>query len=65
MGEEKSPAAGCLAADLAGAAVGTLIVGTILIPIWGIKFAVLAVFIVKVLSSIVSATPVMAKESSG
>ncbi len=32
IGEEKSPAAGCLAADLWGAAVGTLATGAALIP---------------------------------
>lgn len=55
MGEEKSPAAGCLAADLAGAAVGTFIVGTLLIPILGVKAAMAAVILVKILSSLVSA----------
>lgn len=52
IGEEKSPAAGCLAADLCGAAVGTLVTGTILIPLWGIKFAVIFLILVKI-SSIV------------
>ncbi len=39
IGEDKSPAAGCLAADLAGAAVGTFLVGTVLVPVWGIAVA--------------------------
>jgi spermidine synthase len=33
IGEEKGPAAGCLTADLMGAAVGTLAIGTLLIPL--------------------------------
>jgi len=52
IGEEQSPAAGCLAADLAGAAVGTLIVGTALIPLWGIPVAAGALILVKAFSSI-------------
>ena len=52
IGEEKSPAAGCLAADLCGAAVGTLAIGTMLIPLWGIRFAVVSLILVKI-SSIV------------
>ena len=52
IGEEKSPAAGCLAADLCGAAVGTLVTGTVLIPLWGIRFAVVFLIFVKI-SSIV------------
>lgn len=52
IGEEKSPAAGCLAADLCGAAVGTLVTGTVLIPLWGIRFAVVFLILVKI-SSIV------------
>ncbi len=52
IGEEKSPAAGCLAADLCGAAVGTLVTGTVLIPLWGMRFAVVFLILVKI-SSIV------------
>lgn len=52
IGEEKSPAADCLAADLCGAAVGTLVTGTVLIPLWGIRFAVVFLILVKI-SSIV------------
>jgi spermidine synthase len=51
MGEETSPAAGCFAADLCGAAVGTLVTGTILIPLWGIRSAVLFLIFVKISSS--------------
>jgi spermidine synthase len=50
IGEKESPAAGCLAADLAGAAVGTLVTGTILIPLWGIQTAVIFLIVVKVSS---------------
>ncbi|MBL7203337.1 MAG: hypothetical protein ISS63_03250 [Desulfobacteraceae bacterium] len=52
IGEEKSPAAGCLASDLCGAAVGTLATGTVLIPMWGMRFAVVFLILVKI-SSIV------------
>ena len=38
IGEEKSPAAGCFAADLCGAAVGTVVTGAVLVPIWGMKY---------------------------
>ena len=47
IGEARSPAAGCLAADLCGAAVGTLAVGTLLIPLWGMGAAVLGLMLVK------------------
>ena len=52
IGEDQSPAAGCLAADLCGAAVGALVVGTILIPLWGVGTAVLLIILVKVSSSL-------------
>jgi len=52
IGEKGSPAAGCLAADLCGAAVGTLATGTLLIPFWGIRFAVIFLIAVKISSSI-------------
>jgi spermidine synthase len=52
IGEKESPAAGCLAADLAGAAVGTLITGTILIPLRGIEAAVIFLIIIKISSVI-------------
>jgi spermidine synthase len=50
IGEETSPAAGCLAADLCGAAVGTLITGTLLIPLWGIRAAAIVLILVKISS---------------
>ena len=50
IGEKKSPAAGCLAADLAGAAVGTLVIGTVVIPLWGIQTAVIVLMVVKISS---------------
>jgi spermidine synthase len=52
IGERKSPAAGCLAADLTGAAVGTLFTGALLIPLWGIKSAIIFLILVKISSSI-------------
>ncbi len=53
IGEETSPAAGCLAADLCGAAVGTLATGTVLIPLWGIRAASIFLILVKISSMIV------------
>jgi hypothetical protein len=53
IGEKSSPAAGCFAADLCGAAVGTLATGTILIPLWGIRAAVIFLILVKVSSSMI------------
>jgi len=50
IGEETSPAAGCLAADLCGAAVGTLITGTLLIPLCGIRAAAVFLILVKISS---------------
>ena len=52
IGEEKSPAAGCLAADLCGAAAGTLVTGMVLIPLWGIRAAVIFLILVKISSMI-------------
>jgi spermidine synthase len=52
IGEETSPAAGCLAADLCGAAVGTLATGTLLVPLYGIRVAAVFLILVKI-SSIV------------
>ncbi|MFC1820676.1 hypothetical protein ACFLZG_06285, partial [Thermodesulfobacteriota bacterium] len=51
IGEKRSPAASCLAADLAGAAVGTLIVGTLLIPLTGIQSAITFLILIKISSS--------------
>jgi spermidine synthase len=53
IGERQSPAAGCLAADLAGAAVGTLVVGTLLIPLWGIQSAIFFLIFVKISSNMI------------
>ncbi|MDB9822075.1 hypothetical protein OAC89_00030 [Deltaproteobacteria bacterium] len=53
IGEKMSPAAGCLAADLAGAAVGTLLVGTLLIPLFGIKSAIIFLILIKISSSMI------------
>jgi spermidine synthase len=52
IGEDQSPAAGCLAADLCGAAVGALAVGTLLIPLWGLGTALLLIILVKASSSL-------------
>lgn len=53
IGEKMSPAAGCLAADLAGAAVGTLAVGTLLIPLWGVRSAIVFLLLIKISSSMI------------
>jgi spermidine synthase len=53
IGEERSPAAGCLAADLAGAAVGTLVTGALLIPLWGMKAAIIFLILTKISSNII------------
>ncbi|MBN1850832.1 MAG: fused MFS/spermidine synthase [Deltaproteobacteria bacterium] len=50
LGEKKGPAAGCFAADLAGAAVGTFLVGTILIPLMGVPFAISFLILLKISS---------------
>ncbi|MGD2127013.1 MAG: hypothetical protein PVG99_13090 [Desulfobacteraceae bacterium] len=52
IGEDRSPAAGCLAADLTGAAVGTLATGTLLIPMWGIQSAIIFLILIKISSNI-------------
>ncbi len=51
MGERQSPAAGCLAADLTGAAVGTVATGTLLIPLWGIQAAIIFLILIKISSN--------------
>jgi hypothetical protein len=53
IGEERSPAAGCLAADLGGAAVGTLVTGALLIPLWGMKAAIIFLILIKISSNII------------
>ena len=52
IGEEKSPAAGCLGADLVGAGVGTLAVGALLIPFRGFLWAIIFLILVKISSNI-------------
>jgi len=47
IGEENSPAAGCLAADLAGAALGTLAIGSLLIPLFGVGCATVVLILAK------------------
>ncbi|TET94157.1 MAG: hypothetical protein E3J28_03080 [Desulfobacteraceae bacterium] len=53
IGEEKSPAAGLFAADLVGAGAGTLAIGTLLIPLLGIQAAIIALILIKTVSTIV------------
>ncbi|MBW2609655.1 MAG: hypothetical protein JRC68_04840 [Deltaproteobacteria bacterium] len=53
IGEKRSPAAGCLAADLSGAAVGTLVTGTLLIPLLGIQSAIIFLILIKISSSMI------------
>ena len=57
IGEEKSPAPGCLAADLTGAAVGTLATGTLLIPLWGLQSAIIFLILVKISSNVILLFP--------
>jgi spermidine synthase len=53
IGERQSPAAGCLAADLTGAAVGTVATGTLIIPMWGIQSAIIFLIVIKISSTMV------------
>jgi len=53
IGEEQSPAAGLFAADLVGAGTGTLAVGTLLIPLLGIHWAVVCLILLKGGSAVV------------
>jgi len=53
IGEERSPAAGLLAADLVGAGTGTLAIGTLLIPLLGIQAAIVALILLKAASTAV------------
>jgi len=62
IGERNSPAAGLLAADLCGAAVGTIATGTILIPLWGIQSAV--IFLILMKTSSIMLTMVVGKRGS-
>jgi spermidine synthase len=53
IGEERSPAAGLFAADLVGAGIGTLVIGTLLIPLWGVQIAVILLILLKAASTAV------------
>ena len=53
IGEEKRPVPGCLAADLAGAAIGTLVIGTLLIPLWGMQSAIIFLILIKMSSNMI------------
>jgi len=53
IGEEKSPAAGLFAADLVGAGAGTLAIGTLLIPLFGIQAAIIVLILIKTVSTVV------------
>lgn len=53
IGENQSPAAGLLAADLCGASVGTITTGAVLIPLLGIEAAVVFIIGVKISSGMV------------
>jgi spermidine synthase len=57
IGEKESPAAGCLAADFTGAAVGTLATGAILIPLLGIQMAIICLILVKISSNVIVLFP--------
>ncbi len=50
---EKSPAVSLFAADLVGAGAGTLIIGTLLIPLFGIQAAVIALILMMIASTMV------------
>ena len=54
IGEEESPAAGCFAADLAGAALGTLLTGLVLVPLWGVFAALYFVLFLKIISFLIN-----------
>lgn len=53
IGAKRSPAAGCIAADLAGAAVGTFVVGTLFIPLMGIRWAIIFLLLIKITSGVI------------
>ncbi len=54
IGEWENPASGCLAADLSGAALGTIATGALLIPMWGAQSAIFFLILVKISSNIIS-----------
>ena len=51
IGEKSRPIAGCLAADFAGAAIGTILVGAFLIPSLGIEASLVFLILIKLSSS--------------
>jgi len=53
IGERNSPVAGCLAADLTGAALGILLIGSLIIPLWGVQTAVILLVLVKISSGMI------------
>jgi spermidine synthase len=55
IGEASSPAAGCLAADLAGASIGTLAAGAVFVPFLGLRETLLFLMGVKLSSVVVAA----------
>jgi len=50
IGEEKSPAANCFAADLIGASIGTISIGILFIPVYGIVYTILVIILLKLIS---------------
>ena len=52
IGEERDSAPGALTADLAGAAIGTLATGTLLIPLWGLQSAIIFLILIKMSSNV-------------
>ncbi len=54
IGEERSPAASLFAADLIGASIGTILIGIILVPFYGIRYAILCIALFKITSICVS-----------
>ncbi len=57
IGEEKSPASRLFASDLIGASFGTVIIGIIAIPLFGIPFALLLILFLKITSLLLSLYP--------
>jgi len=53
IGERSQPIAGCLAADFAGAAAGTILVGAFLIPCLGIQASIVFLILIKLSSSLI------------
>ncbi len=52
IGEEGGAAPGAFTADLAGAAIGTLATGTLLIPLWGLQSAIIFLILIKMSSNV-------------